>query len=136
MREQIDLDSLTSEMAGVVRDSVQPTHVSLWLRSWIGRSDWFPGACGKWRDEGLRFEWGSYSSRDEASRALGRDPKVQERRRRILEKWRGEGVGCLSALRGRQIRSVLGTRRVVCIRVAVTEGSLSTGLPYLRGVPE
>jgi hypothetical protein len=33
MREQIDLDSLTSEMAGVVRDSVQPTHVSLWLRS-------------------------------------------------------------------------------------------------------
>jgi hypothetical protein len=33
MREQIDLDSLTSEMATVVRDTVQPTHVSLWLRS-------------------------------------------------------------------------------------------------------
>jgi hypothetical protein len=33
MREQIDLDSLTSEMAAVVRDTVQPTHVSLWLRS-------------------------------------------------------------------------------------------------------
>jgi hypothetical protein len=33
MREQIDLDSLTTEMAAVVRDTVQPTHVSLWLRS-------------------------------------------------------------------------------------------------------
>jgi hypothetical protein len=33
MREQIDLDSLTSEMAAVIRDTVQPTHVSLWLRS-------------------------------------------------------------------------------------------------------
>jgi hypothetical protein len=33
MREQIDLDSLTSEMGAVVRDTVQPTHVSLWLRS-------------------------------------------------------------------------------------------------------
>jgi hypothetical protein len=33
MREQIDLDSLTNEMAAVVRDTVQPTHVSLWLRS-------------------------------------------------------------------------------------------------------
>jgi hypothetical protein len=32
MREQIDLDSLTSEMAAVVRETVQPTHVSLWLR--------------------------------------------------------------------------------------------------------
>jgi N-terminal 7TM region of histidine kinase len=33
MREQIDLDSLTSEMTSVIRDTVQPTHVSLWLRS-------------------------------------------------------------------------------------------------------
>jgi hypothetical protein len=33
MREQIDLDSLTNEMAAVVRDTVQPTHVSLWIRS-------------------------------------------------------------------------------------------------------
>jgi hypothetical protein len=32
MRDQIDLDSLTSEMAAVVRNTVQPTHVSLWLR--------------------------------------------------------------------------------------------------------
>jgi hypothetical protein len=32
MREQIDLDSLTSEMTSVIRDTVQPTHVSLWLR--------------------------------------------------------------------------------------------------------
>jgi hypothetical protein len=33
MRDEIDLDSLTSEMTAVVRDTVQPTHVSLWLRS-------------------------------------------------------------------------------------------------------
>jgi hypothetical protein len=33
MRDQIDLDSLTTELAGVVRKTVQPTHVSLWLRS-------------------------------------------------------------------------------------------------------
>jgi hypothetical protein len=33
MREQIDLDSLTNEMAAVVRETVQPTHVSVWLRS-------------------------------------------------------------------------------------------------------
>jgi hypothetical protein len=33
MREQIDLDSLISEMSSVIRDTVQPTHVSLWLRS-------------------------------------------------------------------------------------------------------
>jgi N-terminal 7TM region of histidine kinase len=35
MRDQIDLDSLASEMAAVVRDTVQPTHVSLWIRSQI-----------------------------------------------------------------------------------------------------
>jgi hypothetical protein len=33
MRDEIDLESLTNEMATVVRDTVQPTHVSLWLRS-------------------------------------------------------------------------------------------------------
>jgi hypothetical protein len=33
MREQIDLNSLTSELAIVVHDTVQPTHVSLWLRA-------------------------------------------------------------------------------------------------------
>ena len=33
MRGEIDLDSLTNEMAGVVQDTLQPTHVSLWLRS-------------------------------------------------------------------------------------------------------
>jgi hypothetical protein len=33
MREQIDLDSLTSEMTSVISETVQPTHVSLWLRS-------------------------------------------------------------------------------------------------------
>jgi hypothetical protein len=33
MRDEIDLTSLTSEMAAAVNDTVQPTHVSLWLKS-------------------------------------------------------------------------------------------------------
>jgi hypothetical protein len=32
MRDQIDLDSLTSEMVAVVRETVQPTHISVWLK--------------------------------------------------------------------------------------------------------
>jgi hypothetical protein len=32
LRDETDLDALTSEVAGVVRETVQPTHVSLWLR--------------------------------------------------------------------------------------------------------
>ena len=32
LREEIDLDSLTGEIVGVVRSTMQPVHVSLWLR--------------------------------------------------------------------------------------------------------
>jgi hypothetical protein len=33
LREQVDLDSLSGELVGVVRDTMQPLHVSLWLRT-------------------------------------------------------------------------------------------------------
>jgi hypothetical protein len=33
LREDVDLDSLTSELVGVVRSTMQPVHVSLWLRA-------------------------------------------------------------------------------------------------------
>jgi hypothetical protein len=32
LREKTDLDSLDNELLGVVRETVQPAHVSLWLR--------------------------------------------------------------------------------------------------------
>lgn len=33
LREEVDLDSLTGELVGVVKATMQPTHVSLWLRT-------------------------------------------------------------------------------------------------------
>jgi hypothetical protein len=33
LREQVDLDSLADELVGVVRSTMQPAHISLWLRA-------------------------------------------------------------------------------------------------------
>ena len=33
MREQVDLESLQAELVGVVGETMQPAHASVWLRS-------------------------------------------------------------------------------------------------------
>ena len=36
LREETDLEALTDEVVGVIREAIQPTHVSLWLRPETG----------------------------------------------------------------------------------------------------
>ncbi len=33
MRDETELDTLSGDVAGVVRETMQPEHVSLWLRT-------------------------------------------------------------------------------------------------------
>jgi hypothetical protein len=37
LREQVELDALRAELCGAVEETVQPAHVSLWLREEVGR---------------------------------------------------------------------------------------------------
>ena len=58
LRQEVDLDALTSELLAVVDQTMQPTAVSLWLRhpagqragnAATGRRRWWCRAAGRWR---------------------------------------------------------------------------------------
>jgi hypothetical protein len=64
LRQQVDLDTLTAELVGMVEQTMQPTSVSLWLRPSVSashnqgsraasRADWQPTPASR---------TGSYSS--------------------------------------------------------------------------